>query len=78
MSFELSSSGGTYIKVALEKERNGFDVGGISDCCTKTTDKVGLNFLVGGMSTLLTHFVTMKLYFEPYFEPTIQCFFLLF
>ena len=62
MSFELSSTGGTSIKVALEKERNGFDVGGISDCCTKT-DKVGLNFLVGGMSTLLTHSIISEALF---------------
>ena len=58
--FELRSSGGTSIKVELEKERTGFDVGGISDYCTKTTDNVGLNFLVGGMSTLLTRFITSE------------------
>ena len=61
--FELRSSGGTSIKVELEKERTGFDVGGISVCCTMTTDKVGLNFLVGGMSTLLTHFIIREALF---------------
>ena len=54
---DLGSSGGISRTVAVAKERTGFGLGGISVCSTKTTDKLGLNFLLGRMSILLTHFI---------------------
>ena len=54
---DLGSSGGISMTVADEKERTGFGCGGISVCCTRTTDKLGLNSLLGRMSILLTHFI---------------------
>ena len=63
MACDLGASGGISIKVAVEIERIGFSLGENSVCCTKTTDRFGLHFLVGGMSTLLRHLIVRKVLF---------------
>ena len=60
---DFGTSGGISIKVAVEIERTGFGFGENSVCCTKTTDRFGMHFLVRGMSTLLTHLIVRKVLF---------------